>query len=160
MTTASTESRHPGADVERWLPHRAPMLLLDDVVLFEPGVRCISSYHAAPENPVFRGHFPGQPVFPGVLTLENMAQTACYLIAASQCLPPGGLPALARVRECTFSRRVLPGDVLETEVHLLRQVGGLVVVTGETRVAGKRVATAELIVGLQAADAGGEQTGT
>ena len=71
-------------DVKKVIPHRAPMLLVDNVVQMEPEQSITTTWHIDPEREIFKGHFPGDPVLPGVYTVENMAQTADILILSTE----------------------------------------------------------------------------
>ena len=94
------------------LPHRPPFLLVDRIVECEPGksakgIKCVSM-----NEPFFPGHFPGQPIMPGVLILEALAQTGAV---AALSLPEnrGKLAVFGGVKNCRFKKPVTPGDVLE-----------------------------------------------
>ncbi|MBM3333405.1 3-hydroxyacyl-ACP dehydratase FabZ [Candidatus Sumerlaeota bacterium] len=102
-------------DILKSLPHRYPFLLLDRVVEFQPGQRLVALKNVTINEPFFQGHFPGEPVMPGVLILEAMAQAGGLLVGLSR---PGeaGLCMLASVRNARFRRPVRPGDQLRLEV--------------------------------------------
>lgn len=135
--------------VSEIIPQRPPFLLIDRVVDAEPGVWARSHYAVDAANPVFLGHFPDFKVLPGVLIVENMAQTACWTLAAPATpaqTASDGLYLLARVNQCSFSRMVRPGDLLVTEARLQRSVGPFTVFDCTARVGDARVARAELLV--------------
>jgi 3-hydroxyacyl-[acyl-carrier-protein] dehydratase len=133
-------------EIGRWVPHRPPMLLLDGIVALEEGLRCTSVRRVGLQEPFVSGHFPGSAIIPGVYFIENIAQTACFLgqRAASAA---GGIPVLARVERCTFSATVSPPAELVTEVVLLRKLDSLAIYAGTSRVKGRWVCKAEIIVG-------------
>ncbi|GLS06330.1 3-hydroxyacyl-[acyl-carrier-protein] dehydratase FabZ [Chitiniphilus shinanonensis] len=127
------------------IPHREPFLLLDSVSAGVPGEWVTAHYRVREDNPVFRGHFPDEPVFPGVLLLENMAQAACWVMAAAEP-GQGGLYVLVRVTQSTFHQMVRPGDQLETRARLSRRLERFSQFDCEVSVGGHRVASAELLV--------------
>ncbi|WP_375591922.1 3-hydroxyacyl-ACP dehydratase FabZ [Chitiniphilus eburneus] len=136
----------PVADV---IPHRAPFLLIDTVTEGVPGEWASARYTVQSDNPVLRGHFPGEPVFPGVLLLENMAQTACWVMASAE-LAERGLYVLVRVTQSTFQQMVRPGDVLITHARLSRRLEQFSQFECDITAAGRRVASAELLVSRRA----------
>lgn len=130
------------------IPQRAPFLMVDKIMEGEPGQFATSSYRVQPDNPVFIGHFPDSPIFPGVLVIENMAQTACWVCAATASDEPA-LYVLVRVNQCTFQNMVKPGDELITTARLSRMINQFAQFDCEVCVAGGRVAKAELLVARQ-----------
>ena len=105
--------------IEEIIPHRDPFLLLDRVIEFEPGVRVVAEKDLTGEEDVFRGHFPGHPVFPGVLQVEALAQAGAV---AALALPEnrGKIALFAGIEKVRFKRQVVPGDTLRFEVRLTR----------------------------------------
>ena len=122
------------------------MLLLDSITAFEEGRTCTSVRLIRPEEMFLDGHFPGEPVVPGVYLIENMAQTACFLLERSSPGAPG-FPVLARVERSSFLSLVRPGSELVTQVVLARSLGSLAVLEGTCAVAGRTVCKANLVVG-------------
>ena len=115
--------------IQALLPHRPPFLLVDDVVELEPGRRCVARRTLRDDDFWFAGHFPGNPVMPGVLIVEALAQTAT-LAAASAPAPQGeGAPAGAKIGlfagidKVRFKRVVRPGDTLRLEAEMLAMHG-------------------------------------
>lgn len=117
-----------------FLPHRPPMLLLDELRLDEAG-RARGSYTVTGEEDFLRGHFPGFPVVPGVVLCEIIAQSAGILVADH--LRQGLTPLFAGIDSVRFRRMVRPGDRVETCCEPLRASGGLVRVRGSASVAGE-----------------------
>lgn len=104
------------------LPHRYPLLLVDRLLVLEPGKRAVGLKNVSINEPVFQGHYPGQPVWPAVFTLEALAQVGA---AALRSLPAyaGKTPYFAGVDRARFRRPVLPGDQLRLEVELVHLRG-------------------------------------
>ena len=112
------------AMIERLLPHRYPMLLVDRVLEWEAGkfIRAIKNVTA--NEPFFQGHFPGNPLMPGVLVIESMAQAAGLLTMLSDAARQDGsqLVLFAGIDKARFKRQVIPGDTLLLEAELERSV--------------------------------------
>lgn len=112
------------------LPHRDDMLLLDEAHLGEDGA-AHGSYTVRGDEFFLHGHFPGNPIMPGVIQCEIIAQTACVLLANEI---KGRTPLYAGIDKVRFRRPVRPGDTLETTIRLKRHMANLYVCTGEARV--------------------------
>ncbi len=97
------------AGIEALIPHREPFLLIDRVTLLEPGVRAVAEHDFTGEEWYLRGHFPGNPIVPGVILTESLAQTASVMAMA---LPDyrDGLGLFAGIDEMRFKRIVRPGE--------------------------------------------------
>ena len=102
------------------LPHRAPFVFVDEVVEIQPGERAHGRKTFFPEEPFFRGHFPGDPLVPGVILAEALAQTAG--LAAGQ---PGRAFRLSAIKGMKFLRAVRPNDVIDLHARKVAAVGGL-----------------------------------
>ena len=103
--------------IEAIIPHRAPFLWLDRVLELVPGESTVAEKTLYGDEDVFRGHFPGHPVFPGVLQVEALAQAGAV---AALSLPEnkGKLALFAGIEKVRFKRQVVPGDTLRLEVKL------------------------------------------
>ncbi|MDR2140205.1 MAG: 3-hydroxyacyl-ACP dehydratase FabZ [Deltaproteobacteria bacterium] len=139
------------------LPHRYPFLLVDRVVTLEPWAKLGAYKNVTYNEPFFQGHFPGQPVMPGVLILESMAQAAFLLLTLSsrdfpQQIPPdikledlsGRIGYFAASDRVKFRRRVEPGDRLDLDVSFLRLGTRAWKVAGVAKVGDQRAAEAEM----------------
>lgn len=135
------------ADIQRLLallPHRAPMLMIDRVVDMVLGQSARGLKAISFNEPVFTGHFPGHPIFPGVLIVEAMAQTAGALVV--ETLGGAGSDKLVyfmTIDKARFRAPVGPGDLLELPVKLARHRGPVWRFTGEALVQGRLCAEAE-----------------
>ncbi len=136
-------------DIERireMLPHRYPFLLIDRVVGFEPGKRITAWKNVSINEPFFNGHFPAHAVMPGVLVIEALAQAGGLLSHMTRGGPSAGkLSYLVKVDAAKFSRMVVPGDRLELEVEIKREIRNMVQYVGTASVDGKQVASAEIL---------------
>lgn len=108
--------------IEDILPHRDPFLLLDRVTDLVPGEYAVAEKDVLATLDVFRGHFPGYPVFPGVLQLEAMAQTGAVALL-SQPEAKGMIVLFAKADDVRFRRPVVPGDTLRLETRLSERRG-------------------------------------
>ena len=104
-------------EIKAIIPHRGPMLLLDTVEEMEPGVPIVTTFHVDLEREIFRGHFPGEPVLPGVYSVECMAQTADILLLSMERYA-GKVPLFLGINNVRFLRKILPGDTIEIRARL------------------------------------------
>jgi 3-hydroxyacyl-[acyl-carrier-protein] dehydratase len=109
-------------EIEQILPHRDPFLLIDEVVVLEPGERVVARKTVRPDEWYLRGHFPGRPVMPGVLIVEAMAQTGAVAVLSEE-QNRGKLALFAGIDDVRFKRIVEPGDQLELTCELERVRG-------------------------------------
>jgi 3-hydroxyacyl-[acyl-carrier-protein] dehydratase len=140
-------------DLELLLPHRPPILLLQRVIDLEPGVRGTGVRLFQDDDACFAGHFPGQPILPGVLTIEAMAQTLMVVLASEERAPgSGGSPAigyLQRVEAMSFQRPIVPGDEVRFAVQVEKRLGRFVVAAGRATVGGALCAKGTIAVARQ-----------
>lgn len=126
------------------IPHRNPFLFIDRIISSEQGSYACSEWHVPAEHPILIGHFPGNPILPGVLLIELMAQTAaCAMGLESE---ERGLFLLVRVESASFTRQILPGDELRTEAKLTRKLLDFSFFSCECRCKDQKVASASLLV--------------
>lgn len=107
------------AQIMAIMPHRYPFLLVDRILEFEPGKRAVGLKNVTMNEEFFQGHFPGNPIMPGVLIVEHAAQVGGVLLLATTG-NEGKLALFAGIDEMKFRRQVVPGDQLITEVTILR----------------------------------------
>ena len=132
--------------IQRLLPHRYPFLLVDRVVEFEAHKRVLGIKNVTVNEPCFQGHFPGNPVMPGVLVIEALAQAGGILTQLShQADTSGKLFYLVKIDNAKFTKMVVPGDRLELEVELRRTIRNMALYQGTARVDGVQVASAEIL---------------
>jgi len=133
------------------LPHRYPFLLIDRVLECEPGKRLVALKNVTVNEPMFTGHFPERPVFPGVLIMEALAQATGILAFKTQGTKPDGksLYYFAGIDNCRFKQPVLPGDQLILEVEIIKAKRNIWKFKAEAKVDGKVVAEAELMCAEQ-----------
>ena len=127
-------------EIMQILPHRGSMLLLDEAWLGEDGA-AYGRYRARGDEWFFDGHFPGNPVMPGVVQCEIVAQTSCMLFQEAL---KDKIALYAGIDKVRFRRMVRPGDTLELRSELIRQKLNLLVVRGEARVDGELCMSGEL----------------
>lgn len=138
------------------LPHAFPFLLVDRILEVEPGKRIVGLKNVTYNEPFFPGHFPGQPIMPGVLILEAMAQTAGVLVFKSMSVETQEKLEEYRKRpvfflgidNARFRKPVIPGDQLRFELEVTRQRQSVWGFKGKALVDGKLVAEAELLAML------------
>lgn len=135
-------------EIQAILPHRYPMLLVDRIVDGEPGVWALGRKCVTINEAFFQGHFPQEPVMPGVLLLESMAQVGAVALL-SMAENKGKLALFAGVEKARFKKQVIPGDVLEIKTTLTRIRGRIGYGEGEIRVDGKVAVSATLIFAIQ-----------
>ena len=107
--------------IQQILPHRYPFLLVDRVIDIEGTARAVGIKNVTFNEPHFQGHFPGQPIMPGVTIVEAMAQTAAVMVGATLGLTEGNmLIYFMSIDGCKFRRKVIPGDQMRMEVTTTR----------------------------------------
>ena len=130
------------------LCYRFPALLIDEVIEHDPAVRIVAVKNVTVGEEFFQGHFPGNPMMPGVLMIEALVQAASVLLLDEDIRPSAMRTVLRGVNGARFRRQVVPGDRLFLEVTIGRRRRRLAVAAAEARVGDQVVAEAELLVGL------------
>lgn len=128
------------------IPQRSPFRFIEHILHGEPGQCAEASLYLRPDNPVFAGHFPKRPIFPGVLMIEQMAQTACWVLASVPGIPQNRHYALVRVEHCEFRQHAQPGDTLVAHARLERQTGKFAFFDCQISRDGQNIARARLLV--------------
>lgn len=125
------------------IPHRYPFLLIDTIEELEPGERALGKKCVSMNEPYFQGHFPGNPVMPGVLIVEALAQVGAVAIL-SQPEFQGKTAYFAGIDRARFRRKVIPGDMLTLETEIIKVKGPVGVGRAIATVDGEKAAEAEL----------------
>jgi len=132
------------SDILKVLPHRYPFVMIDRLEVIEAGVKGIGFKNVTINEPFFQGHFPNNPIMPGVLQIEAMAQTAGMIIATKNGeLKPANVLFMG-VDKAKFRRQVIPGDTLEIHAEKLRERHNVYVCAAKAYVNGALVCEAEL----------------
>lgn len=134
------------------IPHRPPFLLVDEIVAVEKtSIR--TRRRADLEDPVFKGHFPGNPILPGVLVCESIFQSAAILMAhLFKDSMENSVPFLTRVSNAKFKSPVRPGDVCEIEVHFKERLSNACFFSGVAKVNGKTAVSIDFACAVVALD--------
>lgn len=134
-------------EIKEYLPHRYPFLLVDRVVECEPGKRLLAYKNVTYNEPFFTGHFPNQPIMPGVIIIEALAQTTGLLAGQSQpdVLGKGKTYYLVGLDKVRFKRPVVPGDKLCLEAVYLRHKRNIWAFSCRADVDGELVTSAEIM---------------
>lgn len=140
------------AAIEAVIAHRAPFLLVDEVLELDPGLSCKARRLVRVDEPWFQGHFPGNPIFPGVLVVEALAQVGA-IAALSQPGAAGKLVLFAGIDKVRFKRVVRPGDTLDLKVEVIAMRAGVGRGKAVATVGGDMVCRGELMFALADADA-------
>ncbi|QSQ09105.1 3-hydroxyacyl-[acyl-carrier-protein] dehydratase FabZ [Koleobacter methoxysyntrophicus] len=134
-------------DVQKIIPHRYPFLLVDRILEMEPGVRAVGIKNVTINEPFFQGHFPGNPIMPGVLIVEALAQVgAAALLSVEE--NRGKLGIFTGIDKLRFRKQVIPGDQLRLEVQVLKIKGPMGKAKASAAVNGEIAAEGELMFAL------------
>ncbi|AEM77689.1 3-hydroxyacyl-[acyl-carrier-protein] dehydratase [Thermoanaerobacter thermohydrosulfuricus] len=131
-------------DIRKILPHRYPFLLVDRIIEIEEGKKAVGIKNVTANEPFFQGHFPDNPIMPGVLIVEALAQVAGIAVMNIEEFK-GKLGLFTGIDKCRFKKVVRPGDQLVLEVLIDSIKMGLVKAKGVAKVGDEVVATAELM---------------
>ncbi len=130
-------------EIQKIIPHRYPFLLVDKIIEMEPGVSAVGIKNVTVNEPFFQGHFPGQPIMPGVLIAESLAQVgACAILALPE--NKGKIGVFTGINNFKFRKQVVPGDVLTLKAELTAFRRGMGKANVEATVDGKIAAAGEI----------------
>ena len=135
-------------EIQEILPHRYPMLLVDKIESLEPGVKAVGYKNVTMNEQFFQGHFPQEPVMPGVLIIEALAQTGAVAMLSLDEFK-GKIGYFAGIDRAKFRKKVVPGDTLRLEVEIIRRKGPVGIGKAVAYVDGKKAAEAELTFMIQ-----------
>ena len=130
-------------EIEEIIPHRHPFLLIDYIEDYKPGEYAVGYKCVTFREDFFRGHFPQEPVMPGVLTIEALAQVGAVAILSQEGFK-GKTAFFGGINKCRFKGKVVPGDKLKLETKIIKQKGPMGIGQAIASVDGKVVAKAEL----------------
>ncbi len=137
-------------EIKGILPHREPMLLVTSVEELSPGENIRAAFFASPEMDIFRGHFPEEPILPGVYSIECMAQ-AVDILLMSTVRYAGKTPLLLGVDKVGFRKKILPGDTLEIRANIISEQKEKAIVTcaAEIYVHQERAANGDITIAMR-----------
>jgi len=130
-------------EIKQYLPHRYPFLLVDRIIDIQQGESITGIKNVTFNEPFFQGHFPGQPIMPGVLIVEAMAQVGGVMAFLSLTEGKGKSVYFMSIEKAKFRRPVVPGDQLRLEIKVVQQRGNVWKLSGSATVEGKLVAEAD-----------------
>ena len=139
------------------LPHRPPFVFVRELIKCNPGTFAEAATSFAADDPIFTGHFPDNPLVPGVILTEALAQTAGIAAASGHLEVPKPLFFLSAIRSMKFFRAVRPGERIDLRAERLAQVDDLVQFKVEASVNGVRVAEGQLVLSVAANSAAGPE---
>ncbi|MFK7902636.1 MAG: 3-hydroxyacyl-ACP dehydratase FabZ [Nitratireductor sp.] len=144
MSDSNTLGRIEVKELFKLLPHRYPFLLIDKIIDVKDDTTAIGIKNVTVNEPHFTGHFPGEPIMPGVLIVEAMAQTAGAICAKFNGAEDQKLVYFMTIDDARFRQPVVPGDVLEIHVNKTKQRGNIFKYDCVAMVDGKKVAEAKI----------------
>lgn len=131
-------------EIKEILPHRYPFLLIDRIDELQPGIKAVGIKNVTINEHFFQGHFPKEPVMPGVLIIEALAQTGAVAVLCKDEFK-GKTAYFAGINKAKFRRKVVPGDTLRLEVTMIKLKGNAGLASAVATVDGKKACEAELM---------------
>jgi len=144
MTDLAQKTQFTIHDILKVLPHRYPFVLIDKLEVIEPGQSLIAIKNVTINEPFFTGHFPNQPVMPGVLSLESMAQAGAFLMLSQVENPLSKNMFFSTIDNAKFRKPIVPGDQMKIQMDLVKQKLSICKFHGKCFVDDKVVAEAML----------------
>ncbi len=138
-------------EIKACIPHRSPFLWLDEVTEISED-RIVATTHLSPDLPVFQGHYPDFPVFPGVLQCEACFQAGAVLISKQITLDDAMVPVVTRQNNTQFRRLIRPGETIQLEVELTERLSNAFYLKGRVTVGGKVTARLEFVCTMTAVE--------
>jgi 3-hydroxyacyl-[acyl-carrier-protein] dehydratase len=137
-------------EIKKIIPHRDPMLLVDEVLELTKGEFIKTKFYVSPERDIFKGHFPDAPVFPGVYTVECMAQTADILLLSMERYK-NTTPFFIGINNVRFMRKIEPDDTIEINVKLImeKQEKGIATCSAEVYNKNELAASGEVTLAMR-----------
>lgn len=130
-------------EIQKIIPHRYPMLLIDRIDELEPGIRALGVKNVTVNESFFQGHFPEEHVMPGVLMIEALAQVGAVALLSLE-ENKGKIAYFGGIKNARFKRKVVPGDTLILETEIISSRGSIGIGKATARVNGKLAVSAEL----------------
>lgn len=148
------------AAVEALIPHRPPFLFVDRILEAEPG-RVVTEWDVSPDLFAFQGHYPGEPVLPGVLITESALQSGAILVyhADPDDRDAPGVPVMTRIEDARFRKIVRPGETLRIEVKLEERLAQARYMSAKVTSAGSAVARLRFVLAVAPPPAAGPEEG-
>ena len=137
--------------VKDLIPHREPFLFVDSVIE-QSNKRVVAERIVRADEFFFKGHYPGNPILPGVLLCESMFQTGAILMSLIVEQSTSGVPVVTRADKIKFKKMVKPGDVLKISVEFTEKIGPAYCLVGKTMVGGKVTASCEFMCAIVGED--------
>lgn len=134
-------------EIKEIIPHRYPFLLVDKVDELEPGIKAVGYKNVTVNEPFFQGHFPQEPVMPGVLIIEALAQVGAVAMLSKEEFK-GKTGYLAGIDKVRIKRKVVPGDVLKLEVEIIKLKGSIGVGKAVATVDGQKAVEGEILFAI------------